>query len=230
MTGAVHEQVRVNKGWLAAAEKRALIWMARRLPARVNADHLTALALVAMAGAGAAFWAARYWRPALVLVVVALAVNWFGDSLDGTVARVRKHERPRYGFYVDHVLDLGGTTLLLAGIAASGFMTPLIALALLVSYLLVAAEVFLATAVHGSFRMSFLNFGPTELRIVLAVGTLTLFWKPHVDLFGLGPFLLFDVGGIVAACGLVVGLVVSAARNTAELYRAERIGSRHGSQ
>ncbi len=223
MTGAVHEQVRVNTGWLAAAEKRALIWLAERLPGWVKPDHLTLVGLVAMAGAGAAFWASRYWQPALALVVVTLALNWFGDSLDGTVARVRKQERPRYGFYVDHVLDLVGTTLLLAGIAASGLMTPLLALALLVCYLLVAAEVFLATAVHGHFRMSFLNFGPTELRIVLAAGTVMVLWKPRVDLFGLGTFLLFDVGGVVAACGLVVGLVTSTARNTAKLYREERI-------
>jgi archaetidylinositol phosphate synthase len=221
VTAAVVEQVRVNNGWLAAAEKRALVWMATRLPRRVNADHLTAVALVSMAGAGAAFWASRYWPPALVLVVVALALNWFGDSLDGTVARVRKQERPRYGFYTDHVLDLVGTTLLFTGIALSGVMTPLVALALLVSYLLVAAEAFLATAAHGRFRMSFLNFGPTELRIVLAVGTMALLWKPRVDLFGLGSFPLFDVGGVVAACGLIVGFVTSAARNTAEMYRAE---------
>ena len=117
-----------------------------------------------MAGAGVAFWTSRVWLPALGLVVVALAVNWFGDSLDGTLARVRKHERPRYGFYVDHVLDVVGITMLVGGMALSSFMSPIVALALLVAYLLVSAEVFLATAVNGEFRMSFLSVGPTELR------------------------------------------------------------------
>src|SRR5262245_54957902 len=104
----VTSHVRINTGALAAFEKRVLVWIAQRLPGWVNSDHLTVLALAAMAGAGLAFWAARHWPPALFLVVIALAANWFGDSLDGTLARVRHHERPRYGFYVDHVLDITG--------------------------------------------------------------------------------------------------------------------------
>lgn len=214
-------QVRVNTGWLATAEKRALIWMAVRLPAAINADHLTAVALAAMATAGVAFWAAQYWTPALAVVVAALALNWFGDSLDGTVARVRHHERPRYGFYVDHVLDVAGFSLLMTGLAQSSFMTPTVALSVMAAYLLVSAEIFLATAVHGVFRMSFLNIGPTELRIVLALGALTVWSRPVVTLFGLGPFLLFDLGGIVAVVGLLTALVSSTARNTLALYRAE---------
>ena len=145
-------QVRINTGVLAAVEKRTLIWIAKRLPCRVNSDHLTLLALLAMAAAGAAFWLASMWQPALVFVVVALAINWFGDSLDGTLARVRGHERPRYGFYVDHVLDIVGTSLLVAGMALSGYMSPIVALTLLAFYLLASAEVFLATAIHGTFR------------------------------------------------------------------------------
>jgi phosphatidylglycerophosphate synthase len=212
---------RINTGVLAAAEKRTLIWIAQRLPRWVNSDHLTALALVSMAGAGAAFWASRYWLPALGFAIVALAVNWFGDSLDGTVARVRRHERPRYGFYVDHVLDIVGITLLVGGMALSGLMSPLVGLAFLVAYLLVAAEIFLATAVNGQFRMSFLNIGPTELRILLAIGTLTLFVRPTVSMFGLGEFRLFDVGFGLGALGLAIALVSSTARTTAALYRAE---------
>lgn len=213
--------VRINRGLLAAAEKRALVWMARRLPRSVTSDQLTVLALAAMAAAGASFWLAGRWPPAVWGVVVALAVNWFGDSLDGTLARVRGTERPRFGYYVDHVLDLAGTSLLLGGLAVSGYMTPLVALVVLVAYLLVSAEVFLATAVHGQFRMSFAGFGPTELRIVLAVGAVSLLQWPIVRPFGWGPWLLFDVGGLVAACGLAVALVVSTARTTIELYRAE---------
>jgi archaetidylinositol phosphate synthase len=221
MTTDARTHVRENGGLLAAAEKRLLIRMAQRLPAWVTADHLTVLALVGMAMAGLSFWAARYYRPALVFVVVALAANWFGDSLDGTVARVREQERPRYGFYVDHVLDLVGTTFLLVGLSLSGFMTPVVALAMLVAYLLVTAEVFLATAVRSVFRMSFLVFGPTELRIVLSIGALYLLRKPTVELAGYGPYQLFDVGGIVTIVGLTVSLVVSAARNTRALYQAE---------
>src|SRR5688572_16012790 len=162
--------VREHGALTAAAEKRLLIWIAARLPRWLTSDHLTLLALAAMALAGAGYALARFDRRALWLVVAALFLNWFGDSLDGTLARVRRAERPRYGFYVDHVLDIVGITLLMAGLAASGFMHPIVALALLVAYLLVSGEVFLATAVHSVFRMSFASFGPTELRIVLAAG------------------------------------------------------------
>lgn len=218
---AARSHVRVNTGLLAEAERRALVWMAERLPRSVSSDHLTALALVSIAGAGAAFWGARYWRPALALVVVALALNWFGDSLDGTVARVRARERPRYGYYVDHVLDVVGISLLVGGLALSGFMSPVVALAVLAAYLLVAAEVFLATAAHGTFRMAFAGVGPTELRIVLAVGVLAVWRTPMVTPFGLGPFLLFDIGGVAATAGLIVALTTSIVRNTTALYRAE---------
>lgn len=219
--------VRVNNGVLAAAEKRVLIWIARRLPAWITSDHLTTLALVSMAGAGGAFWAARVWPPALVLVVVALALNWFGDSLDGTLARVRGHERPRFGFYVDHVLDVAGITLLVGGLALSGFVTPVVALSLLAAYLLVASEVFLATGVNGTFRMSFLSFGPTELRILLSVGALALYWRPVVTVVGLGSVHLFDVGFVVGTVGLTLAFLVSSIRTTRELYRAEPLPGVH---
>ena len=214
------EHVREHRSFLAAVEKRALIAIAHRLPAAINSDHLTALALLAMAIAGAGYALARWDVRALWVVVPALALNWFGDSLDGTVARVRKMERPRYGFYVDHVLDIVGATLLFGGLAASGFMTPLIALALLVAYLLVSAEVFLATSVSGVFRMSFSGFGPTELRILLAVGTVALFGDPHVDL-GVLRLRLFDFGGLIAIAGMAVALTVSVVRNATALARLE---------
>jgi phosphatidylglycerophosphate synthase len=213
--------VRINHGLLADVEKRALVRIARRLPGWVTSDRLTVLALAAMAAAGGSFWLAHRWPHAVWGVVVALAVNWFGDSLDGTLARVRHQERPRFGYYVDHALDLAGTTLLLAGLALSGYTTPAVALAVLAAYLLVSAEAFLATAAHGRFTMSFAGFGPTELRIVLAIGALSLLRWPEVRPFGLGPWLLFDVGGLVATLGLIVAFVTSAARTTAELYRAE---------
>jgi phosphatidylglycerophosphate synthase len=223
---AAHTHVRINHGWLAAVETRALIRMARRLPAWINADHLTALALLAMAGLGAALAAAPRWPPALALAIGCLALNWFGDSLDGTIARVRGHERPRFGFYVDHVLDMAGITCLMAGLGLSGFMSPLIAATVLIAYLLVSAEVFLATAVQGEFHMSFLRVGPTELRILLAIGIAMLPTHARVTPFGLGPFLLFDVGGAIATIGLIVAFASAAIRTTRVLYRVEPLPPR----
>ena len=220
------QHIREHRSLLAAAEKRLLIQIARRLPTWINSDHLTGLALAAMAMAGAGYALSRWDARAVWIVVAALALNWFGDSLDGTVARVRGVERPRYGFYVDHVLDIVGITLLVAGLAASGFMTPIIALSLLVGYLLVAGEVFLATAVHGVFRMSSFGVGPTELRILLAIGTVLLLRDPHVDAGAFGRLRLFDVGGLVAIAGMGLTLLVSIARNGLALARLEPRGGR----
>ncbi len=214
-------QTRVNGGLLAAAEKRLLIWIAERLPPRVHSDLLTLLALAAMALAGAGFALARWDSRALWLVVLGLALNWFGDSLDGTLARVRRVERPRYGYYVDHAVDIAGTSLLMAGLACSGYMTPVVALGVLSAYLLVAGEVYLATAVGRDFRMSAFAVGPTELRIILAIGALALFRDPHVSLGVLGRFALFDVGGVIAATGLMVVFCVAVARNGMALAAAE---------
>ncbi len=214
------EHTRDHRSVLAAVEKRLLIFIARGIPPAIHSDHLTSLALAAMALAGAAFAAARWDRRALWGVVIALALNWFGDSLDGTLARVRRAERPRYGFYVDHVLDIVGATFLFAGLACSSFMSPAVALAVLIAYLLVAGEVFLATAVRGVFRMSFAGVGPTELRMLLASGAIALFRDPHV---ALGPLTvrLFDLGGLVAIAGLLASLAVSILRNTTALAIAE---------
>jgi archaetidylinositol phosphate synthase len=212
---------RRNEGLLAAAEKRALVWMALRLPPWVTSDHLSALGLAGMAAAAAAFVAGAAYPPALWLVVAALAVNWLGDSLDGTLARVRNRQRPRYGYYLDHVIDVAGTAMLLGGLALSGFMTPLLAASLLAAYLAVMAETFLATHVRGVFRLSFVGFGPTELRLVLAAGAIALFYRPIVQVAGLGPWHLFDIGGAVAIAGLVVTFLVSAVRNARALSREE---------
>jgi archaetidylinositol phosphate synthase len=206
---------------LAAAEKRLLIWMAERMPRRVNSDHLTALGAVAMVATGAAFAAAARVPAALALVPLFLAINWFGDSLDGTLARVRNTQRPRYGFYLDHVVDIVNATFLFGGLALSGIVSPWIAAALLISYLLLSAESFLATHTLGVFRISFAGFGPTELRILLAIGALAAMVKPVVQPFGFGPLYLFDVGGLVAVAGMAAVFLATAVRNTVALYRAE---------
>jgi archaetidylinositol phosphate synthase len=213
--------VRMNASFTAAAEKRLLTWIALRLPPRVTSDALSALGLAAMFAAGASFAALRWTPSAAVAIVASLALNWLGDSLDGTVARVRRQERPRFGYYVDHVIDLAGTTLLMTGVACSGLMHPLLALALLASYLLVSAESYLATHAAGLFRMSFLGIGPTELRVVLAIGAVKCTRSPFVDLFGGPAVRLFDIGGSVALLGLAIAFAVSAVRNTRSLHRAE---------
>jgi phosphatidylglycerophosphate synthase len=208
---------------LAAAEKKTLVWLAGRLPAWVNSDHLTLLGFAAMFAAGLLYWVASWDRRALIGVIAALAVNWFGDSLDGTLARVRNRLRPRYGFYVDHVTDAIGTFFLMGGLALSGYMNPFIALGLLIAYLLLSIEVYLTTYTIGKFHLSFWSFGPTELRLLLCLGNLAIFLRgPAAKLVG-REFLLFDIGGICGIVGMSAMLVWTALRHTRQLYEAERL-------
>jgi len=219
------DATRILSSVLAPAERRVLHYLARRMPARINSDHLTALALVAMAGAGLSYWIASITPIGLWLAAICLALNWFGDSLDGTLARVRQHQRPRYGYYVDHIVDAAGAMFLLGGLGLSGYMHPLVAMGLLVAYLAMSAEVYLAAHVLGEFRITYFQMGPTELRILLALGSLWLMVKPDVTLFG-HAWRLFDVGGIAGIAGLMVTLTVTAIRHTRTLYRLEPIPGR----
>jgi archaetidylinositol phosphate synthase len=215
------DTLRVQESWVAEAEKRALLWLAARTPNRVSPDHLTVLGMAAQIGAGMCYALAFRNRYALLGVIACLALNWLGDSLDGTLARVRQCQRPRYGFYVDHMVDSIGALALMGGLALSGYMHPWIAIGLLMAFLMLSIQSYLATHALGEFRISFWRFGPTELRILLAVGNLALFWKPVVHQFG-AQFRLFDVGGAIGLAGMGLMLVVFTAQNTIRLYREER--------
>lgn len=205
---------------LAPLEKRGLEWMARRLPRWITSDHLTALALAAMFVCGLSYWLSRVTNAGLLFAIFGLAANWFGDSLDGTLARVRSHQRPRYGFYVDHVVDAAGAAFLLGGLALSGYMSPVVALLLLASYLLLLVETFLATYALGTFTMSYAKIGPTELRLMLAAGNVVLLVHPNASILG-RDYLLFDVGGLIAACAITVTWVMAATAHTRVLYSSE---------
>jgi phosphatidylglycerophosphate synthase len=213
-------EIRIHGSLLAAAEKRLLVRLAGRVPAGINSDHLTALGAAAMAGAGVAYALAPAWPWALLLAILCLAVNWLGDSLDGTLARVRHHERPRYGFYVDHVLDAVGMLFPIAGLVAGGFMSPGPGAAFLLAYYLLTIEIALATHALGTFRISYWKFGPTELRILLAAGTLQLLRSPWSTIAD-HRLLLFDLGAGIGAAALLLTFIVSATGNAAKLYRLE---------
>jgi phosphatidylglycerophosphate synthase len=219
---AFPEMRRMQESWIAGAERRALLWLAARTPLWIGPDHLTALGLAAQIGAGTCYALARWNRYALLGVIACLALNWLGDSLDGTLARARKRLRPRYGFYVDHMVDSFGALALMGGLALSGYMHPWIAIGLLVAFLLLSIQSYLAARSLGEFRLSFWRFGPTELRILLAVGNLALLWKPRVHFLGRN-YTLFDIGGTIGLAGMVLMLVSFTAENTLRLYREERI-------
>jgi phosphatidylglycerophosphate synthase len=211
---------RIQESALARGEKRALIWMSERVPAWINSDHLTILGFAAQVATGACYALVRFDRMWLIASIGCLALNWFGDSLDGTLARVRQKQRPRYGFYVDHILDSIGSVALMSGLALSGYMNPGIAIGLLVLFLLLSIQSYLATYTLGEFRMSFWSFGPTELRVLLVVGNLAVFrWQTVLH----GHFKLFDVGGAIGIAGMTAMLLVFTVKNTVRLYNEERI-------
>ena len=220
--GPFEPAARLQESLLSRIEKRTLVALAGRMPAWVNSDHLTLVGFLGMALAGICYFSARFYPLALVGAVVFLAVNWFGDSLDGTLARVRNCQRPRYGFYVDHIIDTFGALFLIGGMGMSGYMTDRLALVLIIAYFLVSIELYLATYAVRVFRLSFGPLGPTELRIVLGAGTLVLLKKPTVSI-GPNTYLLCDVGGVVAIAVLVVLAIYSTIQNTIRLYREERL-------
>jgi len=213
---------RIQESFVAVAEKRMLIWLAHRTPRWINSDHLTILGFVSQCLAGVCYALARWNSDMLLLGIVCLALNWLGDSLDGTLARVRNRQRPRYGFYVDHVTDTVAAFFLMGGLALSGYVHSGIALGMLIAFLMLSIEAYLATYTLGRFRLSYWKLGPTEIRILLAAGNVALWRNPMVTVLG-RQYLLFDLGGVVAIAGMDLMLVVSAIRHTARLYREEKI-------
>jgi archaetidylinositol phosphate synthase len=211
---------RVNRALTARLEKRILEWMAAHAPRWVTSDQLTALGLGAQIAAGAFYAIARYHRFALLLAIVCIALNWLGDSLDGTLARVRRQQRPRYGFYVDHMVDIFGAVALMCGLGWSGFLHWPVAIAMLIAFLLLAGESYLATYTLHRFQLSQGFFGPTEIRLLLVAGNLALLRNPYCTIFG-HRLLLFDVGGAIATL-IMFGMAAAVTlKHTAQLYRQE---------
>ncbi len=211
---------RINRALTASLEKRLLYWMAERAPAWLSSDQLTLLGLAGQIGAGIFYALARYNHLALLIVILCLVLNWLGDSLDGTLARVRNQQRPRYGFYVDHMVDILGSVALMCGLGCSGFLHWPVAIAMLVAFLILSSESYLATYTLSCFQLSQGIFGPTEIRILLIIGNLALLRSPYSTLFG-HRLLLFDVGGAIAAVCMFATAIYITIRHTIELYRQE---------
>ena len=198
---------RIQQSVLTRAERRLLNWLCARLPRWMTPDVLTSLALVAAAAIFLGY-AMSNWNPAwLWLSVVGYFAHWFGDSLDGSLARFRQIERPRYGYFIDHSCDGIATLLILGGMGLSPYVRTDIALFGLAAYLLLAINTFLTAKVMGDFPLSHLGAGPTEMRVMLIALTITMFVVgPHSSMVAC--FSGFDLFlGALAAVLVVVFLV-----------------------
>lgn len=213
---------RMQQSITAGIEKKALLWLAARTPQRISPDHLTVLGFAAQILASASYALAAWNKYFLLAATFFIALNWLGDSLDGTLARYRNRLRPRYGFYVDHMADTFGAAFLMSGLALSGYLHWQIAAGMLVAFLVLSTESYLTTYTIGKFRMSYALFGPTEIRILLMIGNVTLLSRPHAHLLG-HTFLLFDVGGAIAIAGMLIMAIVATAVHTATLYQEEKL-------
>lgn len=233
MTGAPHgegegravSEGRVQTSLLAGPERRALLWIAVRLPRWMGPDSLTFIGLAALAGVAAAYYCAgrypHHRTAGLIAASCGLVLNWFGDSLDGTLARVRNRQRPMYGYYLDHLVDAFGVSMVLGGIAFSGLTWAPLGVALLALYLIASINAYLAAHTVGVFKISFARISPTEGRLILIVLNIVLIFVERVRLFGMDvrlPDLIFVSGGAV----LLFLTLRSAALTLSKLDRAER--------
>jgi archaetidylinositol phosphate synthase len=205
---------RDKKFMLAVPEARVLEWMARRLPGWVMPDHLTALGVLAALGIAAAYVLSNGDSGWLWAASGLLVIHWLGDSLDGTLARVRKSERPRYGYYLDHLVDAFATAAIGIGLGLSPHMLLAVGLAIVVVYLILSINTYLETHAFGVFTLGYGRFGPTEARLVL-IGANTLL---ALGLVGAG---VLDAIGIGLAAAMVIALIGRAGRNLKRLAELE---------
>ena len=195
---------RIQENLTARTERRVLNWLCARLPLWLTPDRLTAIGFVGAVLVAIGYVMSNFGREWLLLALFGFFLNWFGDSLDGSIARYRKIERPNYGYFIDHSLDALANMLLVLGMGLSPYLRMDTALLGLVGYLLLSVHTFISARIFGVFQLSYLGGGPTEMRLALMAMTGAMFW--------LGPetWVLWPVGGLmfspfdVFVCGLGV--------------------------
>jgi phosphatidylglycerophosphate synthase len=213
---------RVNDILLGPLERPALQWLAEHMPGWVTPDVLTTIGIFGSVITFAGYWASSSAAAFLWLASLGLVVNWFGDSLDGTLARHRKIERPKFGFFIDHTMDAISETLIVFGLGLSPFVSFEVAAVALIGYLLMSVLVYVRTYVTGEFRISYGRFGPTEVRVIIILFNAVLFFVGvrEVSLW-FGEVSIYDIaiGGLGVA--LIVVFLVS---TTLEARQLAKVG------
>ena len=214
----IEKHQRVNEPLTAAVERPALQWLARTSPKWITPDVLTTLGVVGSVMCFVGYWLSNQSAWWLWFVNLGFIVNWYGDSLDGTLARYRRIERPKVGFYIDHTVDAISEFLVVIGIGMSPYMRIDIAAFALIGYLLMSVHVYVRTAVEGVFQISYGIFGPTELRLIIMAVNVAIFFAQDFFLSELAwGFTPFDLVGIVLAIALTAVFLSTSMKHAVRL-------------
>lgn len=209
---------RIQQNILAANERRLLNWLCPRLPRWATPDIMTALGFAGAVMVGVGYVLSAQSLAWLWLVQLGYFLNWFGDSLDGSLARFRGIERPRYGYFLDHSVDAVATTVMLGGLGLGPYVELEVALIALIAYLLLSIHTFLCAQVVDTFKLTYLAGGPTELRLMLMAMTAAMFFVGPDQLFGTG-LSAFDMFALLVSAilaGIFISQTMSTARSLAQ--------------
>ena len=211
---------RINDILLGPLERPALRWLAARMPRWVNPDILTGVGLLGSVVIFFSYWLTSITVHFLWLASLGLVINWFGDSLDGTLARFRKIERPKYGFFIDHTVDVVSTLLVVFGLGLSPYVRFDIACLALIGYLVMSIFVYVRMCVEGLFKISYGRFGPTEVRLIVIIANTIIYFlgNPTVAL-PFGPLSIYDMIAAIVAIVLTVIFFVSTINQARELKK-----------
>jgi len=225
---AKEQSVRIQTSFLNAAEKKALVWLAERQPKWMTSDILTFIGFL-----GAVIIAVGYALSAnpvfLWLASFGWIINWYGDSLDGTLARVRKQQRPIYGFFIDHTVDCINESIMVIGVGMSPFMQFDVAILCLVAYLLISVYVYISAHLKGEFKLTYGKMGPTELRVIMIIVNTLWFFIPwlreyslDIKMFGnIYSFSVLDFVGIFLFVGILIAYFGSLIKDGREYAKAD---------
>lgn len=203
---------------LGPLERPALLWLAAHLPRWASPDGMTLVGALGALTIAAGYWLTHLHKGFLWLASLGFVINWFGDSLDGTLARYRKIERPRYGFFVDHTVDALSMVLTIVGIGLSPYVRLDIAALAGIGYTLLSALTYVGAFVSGEFRITYAKFGPTEMRLlgVLANAVMFFLGNPRFELLQRS-LTLYDMVALMGA-GAMLGMFVATATRQALLW------------
>ena len=216
MTNTKADAVRIQTSLLNASEKKVLVWLAKRQPEWMTSDMLTAIGTVGAVIIAVGYILSGYNINFLWLSSFGFIVNWYGDSLDGTLARVRNRQRPIYGYYIDHTVECLDEFMIFIGIGLSGLMNFELSLMILALYFMLTINVSINAHLKKEFKLTYARLGPTEFRILAILANTVLVLIPSLTEFSLFGLSFLDYVGIVVFLVLLIIYLTTIAKDAKE--------------